>query len=100
MVADQDLTDQDLAEQFLAVVYADSDLLHAEFEAIVADWDGPGTARTGRWAVSPARRQTVADRFAVNGYPALADPEVDGWARERSPPATHLFAGTERQVIG
>jgi hypothetical protein len=95
------ITDQDLTDQFLALVYADSDLLRAEFEAIVADWDWPGAARVRRSAVGPTRRRTVIDRFGVIAGASPADPEVGGWARERSPPSGCTSSyGTEGQVIG
>ncbi len=76
-------------QEFLAVVYADEDLLRVEFDAIIAgEWPSPPPDTPEVDAVErapgPARRQP-------SGGPARPPerphhPGVGGWSRQRSPP--------------
>ena len=70
---------------------ADEELLSAEFDAIVADWDGEGesppprssTVSTATVQPKPFGRPQFDDRFAPTGRLAAAR---EGSGRQRSPP--------------
>ena len=71
-------------DTFLAVVYADADLLRAEFDAIVAtSWDEPPARPEPSGRPVPPRPHAARhpDRPVPIGRPTAAAP-----ARERSPP--------------
>src|SRR4051794_13061246 len=80
-------------EQFLDLICGDTDLLTAEFDAIIAaEWPEPPADRLGRGAVGgapgsgPVRRpaEPVRGPVAQHRYPGIG-----GWARQRSPPCRH-----------
>ena len=91
-------------EQFLDLIYGDTDLLAAEFDAIIAaEWLGPpanppGHGATSRHLINGAgRRVTARVRGAVSQPP---HPGIGGWARQRSPPFRYPDQRqTGRQVI-
>jgi hypothetical protein len=90
-------------EEFLAIVYADEELLRAEFDAIIAtSWGQPGQpARPGR-TPQPAppeqpRRQAV-DRGAGPAGPQHY-PGGEGRSRQRAPPYP-ATAGPRRSGTG
>jgi hypothetical protein len=82
---------QSIDDEFLALIYADDDLLRAEFDAIItAEWPTrppvqPGrTARVRWWPSGWRRRRSAARPCWVQDQPRR--PGVDAWSRERSPP--------------
>jgi len=77
-------------EQFFDLICSDADLVAAEFEAIVAaEWPEPPTRRPGRGTAGGHRgaggARRPADAVRDLGPPAC-EPQIDRWARERSPP--------------
>jgi hypothetical protein len=77
-------------EEFLAIVYADEELLRAEFDAIIAtSWSQPGQpARPGR---TPRPTPTEQPRReGVDSVAGLAGPQHypgdEGRSRQRGPP--------------
>ena len=78
-------------EQFLDLLFAEADLLRAEFDAIIAaEWPTPPSApgrsegldqhtRPGRWPRDAAASLSLANR--------PHHPGIGGWGRQRSPPA-------------
>lgn len=89
--SEQDVLEDTLEEQFLALVCSDEDLLQAEFEAIIAaEWPTPPAAHpplhrparrppgrpAGQW------REVTLERLASRPR----HPGIGGWARQRSPP--------------
>ena len=80
-------------EQFLDLICGETDLLTAEFDAIIAaEWpeppaDGPARGAAGgrpgrgasRRAADPVRSPAARPRH----------PGIGGWARQRSPPCRH-----------
>ena len=80
-------------ERFLDLIYGDTDLLAAEFDAIIAaEWPEPPADRPGRSAAGrhpgngPSRR--AADPV-VGPVSRPRHPGIGGWARQRSPPVRH-----------
>ena len=80
-------------EQFLDLIYGDTDLLAAEFDAIIAaEWPEPPADRPARGAAGrhpgsgPARRAADPVRGPVS---RPRHPGIGGWARQRSPPLRH-----------
>lgn len=85
LTAVHELEDRDA--EFFDLVYADEDLLDAEFEALVADLGPPPS--------TPPRFPEPLGHRGVRGRPADADPRASGpsrmltpqpTGRERSPP--------------
>jgi hypothetical protein len=76
--------------QFLALVYADEELLRAEFDAIIAAGWACARPRRSRHSAgappSPVRQTTSAGREGRTTR--LWIPTVDAWGRQRSPPPT------------
>jgi hypothetical protein len=77
-------------EQFLDLICSDTDLLTAEFEAIIATaWPSPpasGAAYGGADGRPAGRPGRFADRpRALTARPR--HPGVGGWMRQRSPPS-------------
>jgi len=77
-------------DQFLDLIYDDTELLAAEFDAIIAaEWPEPPAERPGRSAAGrhpgsdPARRGADPVRGQVC---RPRHPGIGGWARQRSPP--------------
>lgn len=86
----------DLDEGLLALVCNDSELLAAEFDAIVAaEWDEPPGERPGRGAAGRPRSRGAARRAPEpNRRPVLTRPRhpgIGGWSRQRSPPAGSMY---------
>ena len=83
------------AEEFLEIVYADDDLVRAEFDAIVAaEWSAPPPDEpAGDDAVAPAPGWLRPRLTGPNGPGGLADrsrrPGIERWLRQRSPPLGH-----------
>ena len=80
-------------EQFLDLIYGDTDLLAAEFDAIIAaEWPEPPADRPGRSVAGrhpgggPSRR--AADPV-LGPVSRPRHPGLGGWARQRSPPVRH-----------
>jgi hypothetical protein len=77
-------------EEFLAIVYADEDLLQAEFDAIIAaEWpspapDTPADDDAGERSPGRARRQPKGDQARLPNR--ARHPGIGGWSRQRSPP--------------
>ena len=87
---DEGLTDT-LEQQFLELVYADEDLVRAEFEAIIAaEWPTPPPARpplrrpASRPPTPPAGHWRRVERKRPARRPR--HPGIGGWVRQRSPP--------------
>ncbi|UQX89177.1 hypothetical protein M6D93_04025 [Jatrophihabitans telluris] len=87
-------TAQPVGEQFLGLVLADSALLAAEFDAIIAaEWPAPPAERPGRDAagrhpVSGPTRRTADPVRGPGSGPRPAG--IDGWVRQRSPPIRRM----------
>jgi hypothetical protein len=86
-------TARTVEDQFLDLIYGDTDLLAAEFDAIIAaEWPEPPAARPGRSGAGrhpdsgPARRAADPVRGPVS---RPRHPGIGGWARQRSPPFRH-----------
>jgi hypothetical protein len=86
-------TTRTVEEQFLDLIYGDTDLLAAEFDAILAaEWPEPPAERPGRSAAGrnpgsgPARRAADPVRRPVS---RPRHPGIGRWARQRSPPFRH-----------
>jgi hypothetical protein len=82
-------TTPSVEEQFLDLVYGDTDLLAAEFDAIIAaEWPEPPADEHGP---SVPDRQPDGGPGRRRGGPVsrLRHPGLGGWARERSPPFRH-----------
>jgi hypothetical protein len=82
-----------IEEQFLDLIFSDTDLLAAEFDAIIAaEWPEPPGDRPGPGAAcrhsgsGPARRAANPVRGPVS---RPRHPGIGGWARQRSPPFRH-----------
>lgn len=91
---------QTVAEEFLAIVCADDDLIRAEFAAIIAaGWDGaadePPPARPPRPDPPGRPRQLVPARRPRPPEPPHR-PGFGGWARQRSPPPAPPGPGRRR----
>jgi hypothetical protein len=88
------------AEEFLALVCSDEQLLRAEFDAIIAaEWPDLPPAEPGRGDAA-GRLPGTARRRRLVSDPRRADrlrrPGVGGWARQRSPP---VGGNNRRQLI-
>jgi hypothetical protein len=77
-------------EEFLALVYADEELLRAEFDALIAAaWGRPrqpaGPRRAGR-PTPPPRRRPRPEFARPARMCAQHDPGAEGRTRQRAPP--------------
>lgn len=86
-------TASSVEEQFLDLIYGDTDLLTAEFDAIIAaEWPEPPADNPGRRPVGrqpggiPASRAVDPVRAPVS---RPRHPGIGSWTRERSPPVRH-----------
>lgn len=99
-LATGDTMSRTLDDAFLDVIYSDSDLLTAEFDAIVAGaWPSPPAEPPERGATArrPAGRAAHrASAPAPGGVSRPRHPGVDDWSRSRSPPDT----GSRKPSIG
>jgi len=79
-----------IEDAFLDLVYADDELLRAEFDALIsAAW--PNTPDPPRARFNPCRRRRPARRRRARGSSGRGSrrahrPGTDGWVRQRSPP--------------
>lgn len=93
-----------LDEQFLELICGDTDLLAAEFDAIIAaEWPDPPARHTGRSAahrrVPPAGERRARTRRADQTN-RPRHPGVGGWARQRSPPPAPFYAPMSGRKAG
>ena len=98
-----DATAHTAEDQFLDLIYADADLLTAEFDAIIAAaWPDPPADRARPGAAGGQPGIGAVHRAAVQVRGPVYQPRhpgIGGWARQRSPPAptkrgiTHTKAG-------
>jgi len=86
----EDAAEQAEAEQFWALVAADEELLNAQFEAIIAaEWPSPPQRAAGQGiGQQPPGEPGHAPTHSVRPPGCPARPGIDGWSRQRSPPAT------------
>jgi hypothetical protein len=80
----------EVEETFLALVYADEELLRAEFDAIIADgWDEltpPTRPRTTRPPAPPPQRREHTSESAGRAPGRQYYPAGEGRSRQRGPP--------------
>jgi hypothetical protein len=80
----------EVEEEFLALVYADEELLRAEFDALIAaTWGQPRQPARPRRASrpTPPPRRRPRPEFAQPGpMRAQHDPGAEGRTRQRAPP--------------
>jgi hypothetical protein len=86
----QNGTARSLEEEFLDLVYADEELLRAEFDAIIAqEWGArppPVRPRAASPPTGPNPRRHPAGRGSSPSQRRPRHPGVGGWGRQRSPP--------------
>ncbi len=77
-----------ITDDFLAVVCADEQLLHAEFDAIIAEeWPSGPPTWPGHQAGGYPQKPADPRRPAPAWFPSRPDqPRLGDWVRERSPP--------------
>jgi hypothetical protein len=88
-----------IGEAFAALVYAEEDLLRAEFDALTAaTWDQLDRPRPARGAdPSLGRGRRPGRRHDRHRCGTWCEPvEIRAWARERSPPDTDFVHATTR----
>jgi hypothetical protein len=90
-----------VAEQFLALICSDEDLLRAEFDAIIAaEWPDPPANTPGRGSADGRPARGAPRRALDRGARPVARPQhpgTGGWARQRSPPTAAATTHDPRQ---
>jgi hypothetical protein len=80
----------DLHDEFFSLIYADNELVRAEFDALIADvWGGSHQSVSASGAANAESRPPSREdpRLVARTRAALlTDPVILGYSRQRSPP--------------